>query len=212
MAEKKSNKPPLKTHIPDKGKADAKAPNISKRKSLKDSDRKKSLSKIKDARQQILDELFRLGSGLSSIQQIIESRLSYDKTKEEAFNRLYDELEYLKRNSFLERNRSLFIDLILLFDRIENLRYESMQKNSTFEKLLKSLSDELLEILFRQGVQVINTPSPEFNPAIQRAIGTTKTTLKEKNNHVASTVRRGFKYQDHILRAEEVIVNKFNKP
>lgn len=162
----------------------------------------------------IYDAISQLATELFPLKNMFESRLRYDKTKEEAFNRLYTELDDLKKNSIIDRNRPLFIDLILLYDRIENKLLESKQstsKMSTFEHFLKTLSDELLEILNRQGIEVIRITSTIFDPAFQRAIGTEFTTVKEENNEVAKVLRKGFKLHDRLLRAEEVIVKKFKK-
>ena len=211
MDQKKNNKPPLEFQPSKKRKSYANSPKIQKDKFSDDSNRKKLPDKKDNILQKIFSELSDLAYGFSSVKQMIESRLSYDKTKEEAFNRLYGELEDMKKNSIFERNRPLYIDLILLFDRIENLRCEAKQESGIPENLFKSFSDELLEILYRQGIQIINTTSPKFSPTIQRAVSTTQTSVKEEDNHIANTVRRGFKYQNHILRPEEVVVKKFIK-
>jgi molecular chaperone GrpE len=164
--------------------------------------------------QNIYDVVSQLATELFPLKSMFENRLRYDKTKEEAFNRLYTELDDLKKNSIFDRNRPLFIDLILLYDRIENKLHESKQptsKMSISEHFLKTLSDELLEILNRQEIEVIRMTSTIFDPLFQRAIGTEFTTVKDENNEVAKVLRKGFKFRDRLLRAEEVIVKKFKK-
>lgn len=159
-----------------------------------------------------IDRLINLASQsnieLSNLKQIVENRLSYDKVKEDAFERLYGELEDLKKNAFFERSRPLFIDLILLFDRLENYRQTDSEESSQFTHLLKSFSEELLEILCRQGIDII-TSSKAFDPTIQRAIKIEITSEKEEDNSVSDVIRKGFRYFDNILRPEEVIVKKF---
>jgi molecular chaperone GrpE len=147
---------------------------------------------------------------LSNIKRIIENRLSYDKAKEDAFERLYGELEDLKKNSFFERSRPLFIDLILLFDRLENYRQTHIEESSQLTHLLKSFSEELLEILCRQGIDIIAS-SKIFDPTIQRAINIEITFKKEEDNKVSEVIRKGFRYFDNIVRPEEVIVKKFKQ-
>ncbi len=159
-----------------------------------------------------IDRLINLASQsnieLSNLKQIVENRLSYDKVKEDAFERLYGELEDLKKNAFFERSRPLFIDLILLFDRLENYRQTDSEESSQFTHLLKSFSEELLEILCRQGIDII-TSSKAFDPTIQRAIKIEITSEKEEDNKVSEVIRKGFRYFDNILRPEEIIVKKF---
>jgi len=144
---------------------------------------------------------------LSNLRQIVDNRLSYDKVKEDAFERLYGELEDLKKNAIFERNRPLFIDLILLFDRLENYRQTDVEESSQFTHLLKSFSEELLEILCRQCIDIIAS-SKTFDPTIQRAIKIELTSEKEEDNKVSEVLRKGFRYFDNILRPEEVIVKK----
>lgn len=162
---------------------------------------------------QILASLSDFSSEISSLKTIIENRLTYDKTKEEAFERLYAELDELKRDSLFEYLRPFFFDLILLFDRIENTR-QSISQNAASDKnlqdLLKTLSDELLEILYRREVELVETSSI-FDAVLQRAVGTDPTSVEIENNQIARIVRRGFKFRERILRAEEVIVKKYRR-
>lgn len=176
-----------------------------------DSSQKSSTDGDESVLQSILDVILHLSNETSALKNLIENRLKYDSVKEEAFERLYVELEEYKKNSVFERNRPLFTDLILYFDRIENMRLNfdsSTIEKSHFSSLLKTLSDEILEILHRQGVEMVDH-SRSFNPAIQRAISTQPTSVEEEDNQVSKIVRKGFKYSEKILRAEEVIVKKF---
>lgn len=159
----------------------------------------------------LINLVSQLNIELSNLKQIVENRLSYDKVKENAFERLYDELEDLKKNSFFERSRPLFIDLILLFDRLENYRKTNIEESSKFTHLLKSFSEELLEILYRQGIEKIDSSFTLFDPTFQRAIKIEITSEKEEDNKVSEVIRKGFRYFDNILRPEEVIVKKFNE-
>lgn len=158
----------------------------------------------------LINLVSQLNIELSNLKQIIENRLTYDKVKEDAFERLYGELEDLKKNSFFERSRPLFIDLILLFDRLENYRQTNIEESSQFTHLLKSFSEEILEILCRQCIDIIAS-SKTFDPTIQRAIKIEITSEKEEDNIVSEVIRKGFRYFDNILRPEEVIVKKFKQ-
>jgi len=142
----------------------------------------------------------------------VQSRLAYDKAKEEAFDRLYGELEQLKSNATFEQLRPLYLDLILLFDRIENICQSSQliaQQDPHILPLFRSLSDELIEVLYRREIEVTQSASPVFDPNAQRAIGIEPTADEGESGRVASVVRRGFRYRNRLIRAEEVIVKKF---
>ena len=148
---------------------------------------------------------------IESLTKIVEARLSYDKTKEMAFDRLYDELDDLKQNRMFDFIRPMFIDLILLFDRFDNTK-KSLQENASIEKTLNSFEDELLEILYRRDVEIIKLSGEIFNKKYQLALETEETSDKSKNNQIARVVRRGFKSGERVIRPEEVIIYKFKVP
>jgi molecular chaperone GrpE (heat shock protein) len=149
---------------------------------------------------------------LLQLSELFQNRLAYDKAKEEAFDRLYVELEQLKSNATFEQLRPLYLDLILLFDRVENICQSPQligQQDPNTLSLFRSLSDELLEILYRREIEVIQSGSPAFDPSNQRAIGIEPTSVEGETGRVAKIVRRGFRYRNRLIRAEEVIVKKF---
>jgi molecular chaperone GrpE len=160
---------------------------------------------------EITGALARLESQLHALCITVEGRLSYDKAKEDAFEKLYVELEELKRNSVFEQLRPLFIDFILLFDRLENVRNEVSGSNGvpkTVGDIVRTVSEELVEILYRREIELVKTTSDLFDPSLQQAIGTEPTTVESENNRVARVIRRGFRYRNRLLRPEEVIVKK----
>lgn len=161
---------------------------------------------------QIINILASLSTEVSSLSKTFDSRLSYDTTKEIAFDRLYAELDELKKNAAFEQIRPLYMDLILLFDRVENTQYELNQTSSTSStviNLFNSISEELLEILSRREIEIIKNTTVTFDPVFQKAIGTQPTNFKDENNKVDRIVRKGFLYHDRVLRAEEVIVKRY---
>lgn len=172
---------------------------------------------VSDLASDPLSEIFaataRLEIQLTGLCQTVEGRLRYDKAKEDAFEKLYGELEDLKRNSVFEQLRPLFIDFILLFDRIENVRSELSRGDGSpggVGDIIKTVSDELVEILYRREIEIIRPATDLFDPTIQQAIGTESTSDATDNNRIARVVRRGFRYRNRVLRPEEVIVKKQN--
>jgi molecular chaperone GrpE (heat shock protein) len=176
-----------------------------------DSDSKFNQIEEEEESYQLKTILLSISEELSHLSRTIESRLTYDQTKEEAFDRLYSELDELKKNAAFEQIRPLFMDLILLFDRIENAHYELSQSSlpSSVLNLFNSINDELLEILSRREIEPIKNANGSFDPTFQRAIGVEATLAKEENNQIARVLRKGFLYRDRLLRAEEVIVKRY---
>jgi hypothetical protein len=57
-------------------------------------------------------DLAALREDVAALRELIAKRLSRDKVKEEAFDRLYEELDRLKRHAAVLDNKSLYIDLV----------------------------------------------------------------------------------------------------
>ena len=91
---------------------------------------------------------------------VVEKRLNYDRAKEKAFDHLYQELEGFKRDAAYQEKRPMLIDLILLYDRMEVI-YQDVRSATnvpaSVADLLQTLSDELLEILYRREVEMITS-------------------------------------------------------
>jgi molecular chaperone GrpE (heat shock protein) len=170
-----------------------------------------------DTEHQILGKLTELETQLKSLNNVFEKRLTYDKDKEKAFDLLYGELEALKENSAFDSVKSLYLDLILLLDRVETIKESITDQNLSTQSdaikgILTSVSEEVLEILFRQQIEIIQTVAGlSFDPTQQKAIQTQKTAVESENNKVFSIVRSGFRYGNRILRPEEVIIFKYHK-
>jgi molecular chaperone GrpE len=164
------------------------------------------------------DKFTYLENHLLELKETIEQRLTYDRTKDEAFNYLYSELKELKENALFESIKPVYIDLILLFDRIQtfcrNFEDASSPSISTLEvsRKFQSIRDELLEVLCRREIVMIQTDrDAAFNPNQQRAVSTKPTENTSQNNTIESIVREGFNYRNQILRPEEVVVYKIGK-
>lgn len=152
----------------------------------------------------------RIHEELCQLRVLFSQRISYDGTKEKAFERLYQELAELKRNVAFENSRPLFLDLILLYDRMESLQ-EDTTISPAARRSLRSLTDELREVLSRQEINAVETTHAVFDPEQQQAVGAEQVDDPRESGKVVRVVRRGFCYRGRLLRAEEVIVARYAK-
>lgn len=162
--------------------------------------------------QQMLSGMNTILTEITTLHQTIKERLSYDRVKEEAFDRLYAEVEEVRQERSFQQIRPLLMDLILLYDRIElSIQHIYEQEGSTpgAAQLLKSFRDEVLEILYRREVEMIVVGSPAFDRTLQQVIKVQPTAFASEHNQVVRVVRRGFRYRNRILRSEEVIVGSY---
>jgi len=162
--------------------------------------------------QQVLSFLSGLQSNFTSLVRLVEKRLSYDKTKEVAFERLYQEMDDLKQDQELAHLRPLYIDLILFHDRMESIYKDAIDSgvlSPELADLLKSLNGELMEILYRRGVEPIILTSYTFDPKYQEVVKIEPTFNQNEDNQIVDIVRNGFKYKDVILRPTKVVIKKY---
>lgn len=162
--------------------------------------------------QQMLFSMDTILAEVTALRKVIQERLAYDRVKEEAFNRLYAEVEEVRQERSFQQLRPLLMDLILLYDRIEmGIRHMDGLEGSIpgATQLLQSFRDEVLEILYRREVEVIVVESSTFDRTLQQAIKLQPTTCAHEHNQVARVVRRGFRHSKRILRFEEVIVSDY---
>jgi len=157
----------------------------------------------------ILDQIL---CDVSAVKADLADRLRYDKAKEEAFDRLYAQLDELRSDREFDQLKPLYLDLILLLDRLDQAgAFAPQHENGSMGAwaVIASLRDELVEILYRRDIELID-PSPRtFDPSLQRAIGTQDSDAPEKHNAVVSVVRRGFRFRNRLIRPEEVILIKY---
>lgn len=146
---------------------------------------------------------------LDHIRELFSKRLSYDKSKDEAFERLYLELDEIKRNRAFEDSRPLFTDLILFYDRMQSAIIDAEPKGAN---VLESLLSELKEILYRREIDTINNESDVFDPSFQRAVNSKTVESDELNGKVIKVLREGFVYRGIVLRPEEVVVGCYQQP
>jgi len=143
---------------------------------------------------------------LAKIQNILERRLSHDRVKDEAFERLYQDLDHVKRNRALEELRPLFIDLILFYDRIQTVDIDS---GTSINEILCSLKEELEEILLRREIEPIKSPIDFFNPKFHKAVGLEQVESVELDGKIIRVLRDGFIYRETVLRPQEVVVGRY---
>jgi molecular chaperone GrpE len=156
-----------------------------------------------------IESLARLESSVDQIKALIAKRLSFDKTKEKAFERLYVDLDNQREDRIFSLVRPICFDLILLHDRLVNALRDK-EEAIVDSEFMVSVIEELIEILARQGVDIINSTSEIFDPSQQQAIGIDVAMTPVDHNRVSSVVRKGFRHGSRVIRAEEVTILSYD--
>jgi molecular chaperone GrpE len=159
---------------------------------------------VEDAPSATATALVEIAADLSDLRQIVHARLQHDTTKDEAFRKLYVDLEHFRGQAAFVHTRPLYIDLILLVDRLESTLPGAPTAETA--SLLTSIRDELLEILARRSVEpVVTEHRAAFDPHLQRAIRVEPTAVASEHN-LTQFVRRGYQANGLLLRPEDVVV------
>lgn len=155
--------------------------------------------------------LARIESELARLTTLVDERLKYDAVKEEAFERLYRDLEQFRGEATAQQLRPVLLDLILLVDRVDAALADAETVRDT-GPLLSSFRDELIEILERRGVMTLARADVTFDPQVQRAVEVQPAADRSDHNSVARVLRRGYVGDGKVLRPEDVVVRRFVGP
>ena len=154
-------------------------------------------------------------SFLKEIKSIIQERLEYDVAKEKVVDKLNDELTFYRDNFVFQSQKSMFIDLMLLYDNLERiltaLSDDEVVSIEQITELLETFKEELLEILYRKDITLFEEHPEYLNYKLHKTIKTIPTNKESENNKVDKIIKMGFRWNDKILRPEEVIIKKYIK-
>ncbi|MGR3174588.1 MAG: nucleotide exchange factor GrpE [Candidatus Scalindua sp.] len=152
---------------------------------------------------------------LQEIKGFIQDRLEYDDVKEKAIDKLNDELLFYRDNFVFQSQKGLFVDLMLLYDSLERMLNETgsnevLSKERLIE-MLEVFKEEFLEVLYRKDITPFDEHPEYLDFKLHKTIKTIPTDEEAENNKVDKIVKRGFLWNDKVLRPEEVIIKKYFK-
>jgi molecular chaperone GrpE (heat shock protein) len=152
---------------------------------------------------ELTDDVRSIRVTIQDIETRLQDRVSYEREMEQMFKALYSELESSRGDREWTDLRPLYLDLVRVTDRLSELAGFAEDSSS-----VSSARDEILEVLYRRGVEEFRAAGDEFDPAFQQIVGTKDTDRSDLNGHVAERTRPGFRCGARLLRAESVFVWK----
>lgn len=157
-----------------------------------------------------------LSRQMSELKDLFNQKIANDKHKDQLFDKMHAELVKYQQGSIDKMVDDMAMDVILLSDNTKQVIDAYKDSEPTKENYIKLLnqfqgiSDELEDILFRQGIEPYTVEDDEFDPKKQRVIGKVTTDRKELNNKVASKGVVGYeKDNGQVLRRENVNIYKY---
>jgi len=136
------------------------------------------------------------------INRIKRIQADYDNYRKRT---LKEHLEHIKR-----ANKDLIEKLLPVIDNFE-IALEAGEKlekqEDDFYKGIKMIYDNLIELLKKENVKVINPVGEEFNPEICDAV-LTESVKGVKEGHILEVLRKGYMIDDFLIRPAVVKVCK----
>jgi molecular chaperone GrpE len=176
--------------------------------------------KKKDVEEETVDETLEETAETDKKDESVDSQLA--KLEEEVntwktdYYKVFADMENLKRRLEKEHQNSLkfmmqsFIEELLPvvdnFERSLNVENPS-EEIQTFLKGYQMIFDQLMAILEKNGVEVIEAQGQEFDPNFHQAV----MTANDENyghNIVVEELQKGYKLKDRVIRASLVKVNE----
>jgi molecular chaperone GrpE (heat shock protein) len=155
-----------------------------------------------------------VGDAISELKTAIERRTEAgDALSQKAFDQLYEELRQYKEDFIFQAEKPLLLDLLLFYDSVNWFQQSLIKKEMSPDVIADSFQyiiDELLEVLYRRDVLPMEA-ADQFSRETQKVIKTVPAQAKSEDYEVAQVLKRGFTRGGRVLRAEEVVVKRFQQ-
>jgi len=130
--------------------------------------------------------------------------------RQRAYDVLYGELRQYKEDFLWRSQRPIFMDLIMLFDSISRSEKRTEAVDSKgFSDELRYLREQLLELLYRYDIELIEEHPEHLDIGFQRPIKRVDCKDPADDRRVVECVREGFRRSGAVLRPQEIVVKRF---
>jgi len=152
-----------------------------------------------------------IAAEVSALKEAIADRKESEAAQQKAFDTLYEELKQYKEDFLYQNEKALLLDLLLFYDSLNWFQSSLVKKEMSPEVIADSfqyLIDEMVELLYRRDVLPMDA-TEAFDRKRQKVIKTVPTASEEDDYTIDSILKRGFTRGGRVLRAEEVVVRRF---
>lgn len=162
-------------------------------------------------------ELTLIKNLISDLSTQFESKIKYDKHKEEIIDKLHSENQAFKNDLYKKLILPLVNEIIFMLDDYSTLFKKHSESDITevdVPKLLKQfggISEDLENLLYKNGIDVYSVEGEQFDSSKQKVIKTIPTDDPLKDKTVCEKLKKGFVLDGKIIRMEHVSCFKFEK-
>ena len=165
----------------------------------------------------ITERLAAVEEELKRCNQLFESKILYDATKEEMINKLHSKLKVYEDDVLRKTLKPIFMDMIIFADNMRSLvsRYEETPEPEVILEKYQKLRKEFLKIgshiddfLYNYGIEAYTAKSgDEFNPRTQQAKKSTDSDNPDEHKKIVASMSAGYMWDEQLLRRESVHVS-----
>ncbi|MEI8372621.1 MAG: nucleotide exchange factor GrpE [Planctomycetota bacterium] len=163
-------------------------------------------------REELQPTLQYLLQAVEKLQTSFNDKIRYDAGREAIIDRLHAEIQEYRADLVLKLLKPMALDLINLYDDVGKMVTTNKSKvegSVVAQKLLALLEDfqgDIESFLDRNGFTSFTSPEDEFDPKRQRTLQRVSTDDPTRDRKIAERIRKGFVYEERVIRPELVIV------
>lgn len=173
-------------------------------------------SLLKSDLTQIEKGVDQLVSQFENLSEEFQSKLKYDKHKEKIIDNLHAELQIHKNGLMGKLLRPVFMDIIEVIDDTRRLMKDLNEKNaedsaSKVMKYFSQIPEDLEDLLYKHGVDVVRSTEDSFNPSSQKVVKTLPTKDPQLDKKIAKRLKNGYSWEGKLIRHEVVNVWQYKE-
>ena len=158
----------------------------------------------------LLEQIENLSRQNELLQKKFDQKIAQDEHKAQLFDKMYAELQSYKTDLYAKLLKPFVLSTITLLDDTNTFLGKLGENESAqAEKFLRTMPDDLIEILEANGVVLYEDDSDKFNPKTQRVVKQVPTDKPELDTVIAKRVRKGYNWNGVNLKPEMVWIYKF---
>ena len=146
------------------------------------------------------------------LQKKFDGKIAEDEHKAQLFDKMYNELQSYKTDLYAKILKPFILSTITLLDDTNTFIGKLGENESALaEKYLRTMPDDLIDILESNGVVLYEDDVDKFNPRTQRVVKQVPTDNPELDNFIVKRIRKGYNWNGINLKPELVWIYKFKQ-
>lgn len=145
---------------------------------------------------------------LSTLKTDFQTKIKYDSSKEQIITSLHSELQNHRDGFYFKILRSLALDILTLYDRLEAIVNKQSDSSNDLTSDLQDFLEDIECILARHGFEIYQHDG-DYNRKLQKVLKTESTEQAESDSSIAQRLKKGLQYEDRVVRPEVVTLYRY---